>query len=224
MLILIAVIIYIIYRYRINQLLKLQKIRDHISKDLHDDIGSSLTNIAIMNEMARMETGRGGDPENILRKNAEDIHEVISSLSDIVWNVNPEFDDLSFLLARMRRYASETMESADIEFNLDFPELDQKILMNMAQRRDLYLVFKEGLNNLVKYSEAVHAYIILKIMNGEISLIIKDDGVGFDISSVSFGNGLKNMKQRTDAWGGTFTVESAPSGGTVLFMKMMVIK
>jgi two-component sensor histidine kinase len=224
LLILIAVIIYIIYRYRINQLLKLQYIRDKISKDLHDDIGSSLTNIAIMNEMVREETSRGGDTEKMLSRSAEDIHEVISSLSDIVWNVNPEFDDLSFLIARMRRYASEVLESADIDFNMDFPEFKQKVLMNMAQRRDLYLVFKEGLNNLVKYSKAEHAHISIKIINDEISLFIKDDGVGFEVSSVNFGNGLKNMKQRTESWGGTFTMESLLTQGTQLSIKMKVRK
>jgi signal transduction histidine kinase len=190
--------------------------RDNISRDLHDDIGSSLTNIAIMNELAREEIRRGGDMEKILSKSAEDIHEMISSLSDIVWNVNPEFDDLSFLIARMRRYASELLDNAEIDYTLDFPESEQKILMNMAQRRDLYLVFKEGLNNLVKYSGASHAEIRIKISGGDIFMKINDDGRGFEMEKVNAGNGLKNMRQRTEAWNGKFTIISRPGQGTEL--------
>jgi signal transduction histidine kinase/ligand-binding sensor domain-containing protein len=211
-----ATLINLIYRYRINQLIKLQKMRDRISRDLHDDIGSSLTNIAIMNEMAVMETRRGGDTENILRKSAEDIHEVISSLSDIVWNVNPVYDDLKFLFARMRWYASEVLENADILYALDIPEPGEKITMNMEQRRDFYLVFKEGLNNLVKYSKASKAEISIRVENNSVLMKISDDGKGFEPELVEFGNGLKNMRQRTEAWKGVFTVTSRPGQGTVL--------
>lgn len=217
-----AAIVYSIYRYRISQLVRLQKMRDHISRDLHDDIGSSLTNIAIMNEMAVQETRRGGDTERILLKSAEDIHEIISSLSDIVWNVNPEYDDLRFLLARMRRYALDLLDNTDISVSLDMAEPDEKIIMNMEQRRDLYMVFKEGLNNLVKYSGARHASVSIRVGQGIVGMKISDDGKGFVPERVEFGNGLKNMKQRTEAWKGTFRVVSAPGKGTELHFKIPV--
>lgn len=217
-----ASIVYLVYRYRINQLLRLQKMRDNISRDLHDDIGSSLTNIAIMNEMAVQETRRGGDPEKILSKSAEDIHEVISSLSDIVWNVNPEYDDLKFLLARMRRYALDLLENTDIVYELDIFEPEQKITMNMEQRRDFYMVFKEGLNNLVKYSGARNAWVSIALNNDILEMIIRDDGKGFEPEKVSFGNGMKNMRQRTEAWKGEFRVESSPGQGTGLRFKIPV--
>lgn len=211
-----ASIVYSIYRYRISQLVRLQKMRDHISRDLHDDIGSSLTNIAIMNELAVQETRKGGDTEKILLKSAEDIHEIISSLSDIVWNVNPEYDDLKFLLARMRRYALDLLDNTAISLSLDIAEPEEKTSMNMEQRRDLYMVFKEGLNNLVKYSGAGKAEISIIVEMGSVRMTISDDGKGFEPGSVEFGNGLKNMRQRTEAWKGTFRVDSAPGKGTKL--------
>lgn len=215
-LILVAAFIYSIYKYRINQLLKLQKMRDNISRDLHDDIGSSLTNIAIMNELAVQEKRRGGDPEKILSKSAEDIHEVISSLSDIVWNVNPVYDDLKYLMARMRWYASEVLDNTDILYSLDILEPDAKITMNMEQRRDFYLVFKEGLNNLVKYSGASKAEVMIKVEDDSVLMIIKDDGKGFEPENIEFGNGLKNMRQRTETWKGNFTIISKKGQGTEL--------
>jgi ligand-binding sensor domain-containing protein/two-component sensor histidine kinase len=216
MMLFIIALIYSIYRYRVSQLLKLQKMRDHISRDLHDDIGSSLTNIAIMNEMAIQEKRKGGDPEKILGQSAEDIHEVISSLSDIVWNVNPAYDDLKYLLARMRWYASELLENTEIIYKMEIEEPDEKISMNMAQRRDFYLIFKESLNNLVKYSNASKAEISIRIENDSVVMMISDDGNGFEPERIEFGNGLKNMKQRTEAWRGSFTLKSRPGQGTEL--------
>jgi two-component sensor histidine kinase len=209
-------VIYITYRYRINQLLKLQKMRDNISRDLHDDIGSSLTNIAIMNELAVQETRRGGDTEKILQRSAEDIHEVISSLSDIVWNVNPEYDDLKYLLARMRRYALDLLDSTEIVCRIEIMDLEEKISMNMEQRRDLYMIFKEGLNNLVKYSGAHKAEVFIGVENQSVRMAIIDDGKGFKPESVLYGNGLKNMRQRTHLWNGIFRIISAPGKGTEL--------
>lgn len=219
-----AATIYSLYRYRVTQLLKLQKMRDNISRDLHDDIGSSLTNIAIMNEMAKEETRRGGDPEKILSRSAEDIHEVISSLGDIVWNVNPVYDDLKYLLARMRWYASELLDRTEINYTLDIIEPEDRISMNMEQRRDFYLVFKEGLNNLVKYSKATKAEVLIKAEENSVIMKIRDNGTGFDPDQVEFGNGLKNMKQRTSAWKGRFSIQSKPGEGTELEFSFPVRK
>lgn len=220
--VLLIIMVYTIYRYRINQFLKLQKMRDNISRDLHDDIGSSLTNIAIMNELAVQETRSGGDTEKILLKSAEDIHEIISSLSDIVWNVNPEYDDLKFLLARMRRYALDLLDNTGMALSMDIVEPEDKIRMNMEQRRDLYLIFKEGLNNLVKYSKASKAEIRIRIEHNSVLLSIGDDGEGFEPGRVEFGNGLKNMRQRTEAWNGTFRIDSALRKGTKLHFTIPV--
>jgi signal transduction histidine kinase len=149
-------------------------------------------------------------------RSAEDIHEVISSLSDIVWNVNPEYDDLKFLMARMRRYALDILDNTEILYRVDISEPDGRVVMNMEQRRDLFMAFKEGLNNLVKYSGAKQAEIMIRLEDRTVQMKIKDDGRGFDPDQVEYGNGLKNMKQRTDNWSGVFTLTTAVGRGTEL--------
>ncbi len=210
----IAGILFGIYRYRINQLKKLLAIRNNISQNLHDDIGSSLSNINILNELARRHISEPDKSLIYLAKSSEDIQRISESLSDIVWNINPRYDDLQNLFVRMKRYAADMMDGKSISYELEFPEQVDKITLSMEKRRDLYLIFKEALNNMVKYSKAEQASVKLETDGKKIFLSVKDNGAGFDSNRVQYGNGITNMRQRALACAAILEINSSPGQGT----------
>jgi len=218
--------LYALYRYRIAQLLRLQEVRNNISRNLHDDIGASLSNINILNELAKRNMRDESKADLYLSKAGEDIQRISESLSDIVWNINPRYDDLANLFIRMKRYAADMLEGKSISAELVFPTIEHPVTLPMDQRRDFYLIFKEAVNNLVKYSKATQALVEVKLNSHSINLLIRDNGKGFDSTKVhaetSGGNGLYNMKQRADKWKGGLTIESLPGKGTVVRVSMRI--
>jgi ligand-binding sensor domain-containing protein/two-component sensor histidine kinase len=216
----ITAILYGLYKYRINQVNKMHAIRNNISRDLHDDIGASLSNINILNELAKRNAGDPVKSKEYLDKSGEDIQRISESISDIVWNINPRYDDVNNLLIKMKRYAADMMDGKNISYQIDIPDTAEKILLPMEKRRDMFLLFKEAVNNLVKYSDAKNALVKVVLDGKIISLLVKDDGKGFDRERIISGNGLHNMEQRAAAMGADFEIASAPGKGTELRLAM----
>lgn len=211
-------------RYQLKKKLEQQKsllaMRNNISQDLHDDIGASLSNINILNELARRNAAQPEKSKEYLSKASEDIQRISESLSDIVWNINPRYDDLQNLYIRMKRYAADMLDGKNINGQFEFPVTDTGLKLSMTQRRDLYLVFKEAVNNLVKYSHAKNATIRVQASDKMIELLVEDDGRGFDPAEQRPGNGLQNMQQRANASGATVSIQSAPGKGTRVHLAM----
>ena len=201
---------------------KLQIIRDEIARDLHDDIGASLSNINILNELARRNASNPEKAGEYLSKAAEDIQDISESLSDIVWNINPRYDNTEQLFVRMRRYAADMMDGRNIEYELMFPEHTTEINLDMDKRRDFYLIFKEAVNNMVKYSSAEKGLIRIEYENKLLRLTVKDNGIGFQVKEETYGNGLTNMKKRAAEIGGELIIQSAPGKGTELMLVLPV--
>ncbi len=197
---------------------KLQMIRDEIARDLHDDIGASLSNINILNELARRNALNPEKAEEYLSKAGEDIQSISESLSDIVWNINPRYDNPENLFIRMRRYAADMMDGKNINYEINFPASGDVIQMSMEQRRDFYLIFKEAVNNLVKYSEASHAVINIEQRPDSIYMSVKDNGKGFDANIVKEGNGLTNMQKRALDMKGELIISATPGKGTEVIL------
>ncbi len=218
----IAAGLYALYRYRIAELLRLQEVRNNISRNLHDDIGASLSNINILNELAKRNMQDETKAGLYLSKAGEDIQRISESLSDIVWNINPRYDDLENLFVRMKRYAADMLEGKDISAELLFPVITHPISLPMDQRRDFYLIFKEAINNLVKYSKATQALVEVQLNSHSINLLIRDNGRGFESNKAQPGNGLYNMRQRANKWKADFTVESLSGKGTVVKISMRI--
>jgi ligand-binding sensor domain-containing protein/two-component sensor histidine kinase len=216
------VLMYGVYRYRINQLKKLQAMRNSISRNLHDDIGASLSNIRILNELAKRNTHNSDRATGYLDTAAEDIQRISESLGDIVWNINPKYDEPEQLFIRMKRYAADIMDGKNIAGTFEFPEQDYGVKMTMDKRRDFYLIFKEAIHNLVKYSGTVTASVKVQVHKNGISLTIRDEGKGFDLSQVQQGSGLQNMQQRAAAWNGILDIDSKPGKGTTVYLFMPV--
>lgn len=214
-----AALLYALYRYRINQLLHLQQIRNRISADLHDELGSSLSSISIIGAMAQNNLPGQHPSKPLLERMVEEIQQISGSLDDIVWNISPKNDALSSLIARITRYASELFEAKQITFRFTMPEHIEQIRLSMEQRRNFYLIFKESVNNLAKYSCCTEAYISISIEQKNLLLTISDNGKGFDPDAASDRNGIHNLRARAEKLKGMIDIRSSPGKGTVIVLK-----
>ena len=215
--------LYFLYRYRLQQLRRTIEVRNTISQNLHDDIGASLSNIQMLNELTRRNLGDKNQAEEWLGQSDEDIRQVSESISDIVWNVNPRYDDLNNLFIRMKRYAADQLEAKNIQATLVFPENTVALHMPMEQRRDFYLIFKEAMHNMVKYSNATEASFTVLVNQRNIILLLTDNGKGFDKNNMKDGNGMENMQKRASKWKGSLQIESTPGLGNKLQLMMPVL-
>ena len=210
-------LVYFIYRIRIKQILKLYNLRSSIAKDLHDDVGSALSSIAMLSNIAQEgKTNAKLQPEEIFSRIGDTSKRMIDLMDDIVWSVNPDNDRFSNMLIRMREYAAEMLEAKNIEYSFKVSdEVDeQKIPMQM--RKDYFLIFKESINNLAKYAACTEASISIQKIKNQIVTVIADNGKGFDAQLLNSGNGLKNMQQRAAAIKGTVEINTAINKGTTV--------
>ncbi|RIW15776.1 hypothetical protein D0X99_10150 [Algoriphagus lacus] len=214
-------IVYLIYRMHVNRILAVVKLRSRLARDLHDDMGSTLSTINILSSMAK--TKIGTDPaksSEYISKISENSQRMMEAMDDIVWSIKPQNDTMEKLIARMREFANEALESKDILFNM---EIDEKVLgmkLSMDARRDLFLIFKEGINNAAKYSKASRLFISFALERSLFILKIKDYGVGFNLNDLDDGNGLENMKKRAANLNGSLTINSKPGEGTELILRI----
>ncbi len=216
----IAAIVYSIYRYRINQVLAIGRIRQTISKDLHDDIGATISSISILANMAKSDFVSDNKRNQFLETIQEESKHVSESLSDIVWSINPNNDSLEIMLARMQRYASELFEAKEIAYDFMLPQSVSEMTMEMDKRQHVYLIFKEAVNNLVKYSEAKQAEVKIEVTKKTFNMIISDNGKGFDVDAERSGNGIYNMKKRAETIDAEFKINTDYGKGTTISFLM----
>jgi two-component sensor histidine kinase len=214
---LILAIIYLIYNYRLNQILKLHQIRNRIARDLHDDIGATMSAVNITSKMLERKLDDKIEAKKLLENIQEDVKYVSESLDDIVWSINPENHEWSTLLSRMRRYASDIFENNSIQYEINFPEKISHEKLQVDVVKDFYLIFKEAVNNVAKHSQANYVKINLSIKN-KIELEIKDNGIGFDSKLPSDRNGLTNMKTRAKLINADFEITSEINLGTTIIL------
>src|SRR5262245_4445490 len=207
--------LYALYRYQLARLLELERVRTRIASDLHDDIGSNLSLIAMLSEVVLR--GRRGDAQTdeSLSLIASASRELVDSMSDIVWAVNPKKDSVRDLTKRMRRFASDVFSARNIAFKFLAPGEGQDAKIGADTRREVFLIFKEAVNNIARHSECAEAEIELKIAAGRLLLKLSDNGKGFDTSAASDGNGLVSMRQRAKKLGGELELISNGRGATV---------
>jgi signal transduction histidine kinase/ligand-binding sensor domain-containing protein len=208
---------------REERLLELEQVRRRIATDLHDDVGSSLTQISLLSEVVRQSVdGNGNGNGNAVNKPLTLIsqisQELVDSMSDIVWAINPNKDTLKDLSQRMRHFASDVLTARHIEFRFRTPDEDEEqgIKVGANLRREVYLMFKEAVNNLVKHSQCESAEIEFRVEMDTLFLRISDDGRGFDVEQESQGNGLQSMGERSRSLGGELEIETGKGKGTSL--------
>jgi two-component system sensor histidine kinase UhpB len=207
-------------RYNLRQRMKELELRNRIAADLHDEVGSSLSSIHMLSQMA---TQHGDDTKQkeILARMSTNAKETMDKMGDIVWMIKPGETEAGSLKQRMERFAYEISSSKNISLQLSLEELD-KAKFTMEQRKNTWLIFKEAVNNAVKYSNTERIEITSANQNKILVLEIKDFGNGFDTALIKKGNGLENMQQRATDLGASLQINSMPGkGSTVLFQLPM---
>lgn len=226
-----ALIIYAVYRYRINELLKRQAIRNKIAQDLHDNVGSTLSSISVYSQVAKIynQQQRTGELQQTLEKIGVTSSEMISEMSDIVWAINPRNDNMNTILQRMESYARPLLTSQGIVFHFTTDPAVKNVNLEMTRRKNFYLIFKEAVNNAIKYSGCKNLEVTIHIRNHQLELMVKDDGIGFDTEKVHIhasqslsGNGLRNMEMRAAEMKGNLVMHSAPGKGTAIKLQFAI--
>ena len=208
-------VVYSFFRIRINQLKKFFKLRTKISQDLHDEIGSTLTSISILSKVSESNIEKDKTKASeLLKKITEQSQNIQQNMSDIVWSIRPDNDKMENLVIRMREYLGQTAEARNliVEFYADEKVLKKNL--SMQQRQHVFLIFKEAVNNAVKYSQGKKISVFLGKKDIHIKLLIADDGLGFDPGKITSSSGLKNMQDRAKELKGTLSVKSSPGSGT----------
>lgn len=196
--------------------------RDRIGREMHDDIGSALTTILYLSD--DLKTKNKDSDSNIAEKISSTASGIVDNMNEIIWSMNRQYDTLDDLIAYTRQHAVEFLRNHSLNYHFDVPESIPDIPISGEQRRNIFLVIKESLNNIVKHSCATEVNISFCFKEG-IQVCIHDNGKGVEtLSQRRFGNGLKNMQQRMESIGGNFSIENN-SGTTVqLFCPLNEIK
>jgi PAS domain S-box-containing protein len=203
-------------RSREERIAEIERVRRRIAIDLHDDIGSSLTQISLLSEVVRRQLGGSSELEKPLDMIAGSSRELIDAMSDIVWAISPQRDHLTDLTHRMRRFAADTLTARNIEFTMDLPAPAEDVKLEGNLRREVFLIFKEALNNAVRHSHCTRAEIELRLEGHSLRLRVRDNGMGFDTGRASDGHGLNSMSSRASGIGARFELASQLGQGSVI--------
>ncbi len=214
-------LIYALYHYRLQQAVKLERVRMRIAHDLHDDIGSSLSQVSILSEVVRQrvnaEDEAVGKPLSLISRIST---EAVDSMSDIVWAINPQKDRLRDLTRRMRQFAGEVFTARNIAFRFEAPDSRADIKLEPDTRRQIFLIFKEAVNNVARHSRCAQAEIHFFVEGGGLVLQISDDGKGFQVAEDADGNGLISMRKRAESLPATLRILSEENRGTTVILRV----
>ncbi|MGB4988351.1 MAG: ATP-binding protein, partial [Pyrinomonadaceae bacterium] len=215
---------------REERIAELQRVRTRIANDLHDDIGSSLTQIAVLSEVARERSAlmANGDLQLPLERIKTVSKDLVATMADVVWAINPKKDFLHDLVQRMRRFGSDVFTGRNIRFEFHTPEDQDHHALGANTRRELLAIFKEAVNNIARHSECTVAKVDFSTDGDLLILRISDNGKGFDMSQVlttdfspeNGGNGLINIRRRAQELGGDCEIKSDMGGGTNIVVRI----
>ncbi len=199
--------------------------RLRISRELHDEVGSTLSGILMYSHLTREQiyAAKTEEVEKSLNNIQQSAVEMVEKLSDIVWLVNPEKDSLKKLIERLEQYAEDMAIIKGMEVKIAISPKLVNINLPVKSRRNIYLFCKEAINNAVKYSRANVIELQMKeTENKKIEISVTDDGKGFDTAKVRNGNGLINMQQRAEDTGGEYSLQTFPGRGTKISLTFKI--
>lgn len=219
----IASFIYYLYMLKINRIRSEEQIRNKIARDLHDDIGSTLSGINLYSKMALSKNeGDNIDVKQILQKIEQRTGNMMEAMSDIVWSINPHHDTVADMLVRMKEYAGEILEAKEIAYQFVDGDNISSQKLSLDIRKEIFLIFKEAVNNAAKHACCKTVVISITTAQGSLILRVTDDGKGIADSIRSSGNGLKNMKERAVQIKGSLMVESVVRKGTMITLRVPI--
>ena len=206
------ILVYGLYRYKIGQVLKLLRVRQSIATDLHDDIGSTLSNINILTALSKKSLKDTAKVIFFLDRISEEAQASSQSLDDIIWSINTKNDNWEETFSRMRRYAAEVLESSNILYVIKLEKPAGVNRLKTDKRRDVFLIYKEILNNIHKHAAATNVSIEMGFAGQQLVMVIRDNGKGFDKKAHTHRNGLKNLSSRVTRWKGKIDIETNVKG------------
>ena len=199
----------------------LQKERARIAKDIHDDLGADLTQIAFLGELAQQDRSEPDKVAERIGTISSTARQAVKSLDEIVWAVNPRNDTLPHLIDYAGQFAVDYLRPAGIRCRLDFPEQIPSRELSTNLRHNLFLVIKEALHNIVKHASATEIWLRVDLQEEMLEVIIEDNGRGFaQAPDNALADGLRNMRQRLAEIGGECRVESQPATGTRVILHL----
>jgi len=207
---------------RLERQQALERERARIARDLHDDLGASLTQIGLAAEMGRRDSLTPDEMKQHSAQVASRVRSLARELDAIVWTVNPRNDSLDKLASYLCQFSQEFFRHAPVRCRLDVAEDIPALPVTPEIRHDLYLVTKEAMNNVLKHSGATEVWLRLRMNDGAFEVTIEDNGRGFSPEAMSDSerNGLRNMRSRVEELHGRFTIRSAPGSGTTLELRL----
>lgn len=231
---LIIIVVYFVYwRMRLIQKARLETLtrekeqavmksiyeqRLNISKDMHDEIGSGLTHIAMLSEVIAVRSQAPNEIKKEIHTITDTARALIQNMSEIIWALNPHNESLSNLIAYLREQTNKYFEPFDVEYALQVADNIPEVRLNNIQRRNLFLVTKETLNNALKHARASAVKLVVRVEGTSLAFEVCDNGRGFDIDNIRrSANGLRNMRSRMEEINGTFEITSSASGTSVRY-------
>jgi ligand-binding sensor domain-containing protein/signal transduction histidine kinase len=217
--------IYAIHRARLHRELAMERVRSRIATDLHDDIGASLSQIAVLSEVVRWRVdARDAAVAGPLARIGDISRETVDSMSDIVWAINPRHDRLSDLIGRMRRFAQDLLSAGKIQFELEVRG-SADVPLNADARRDVFLIFKESLHNALRHSECNAIRVDVDVQSRWLKLRVADNGRGFSVGQEpNKGEGLASMRRRAAKLGASITIAATEGTGTSIELALPLLK
>ncbi len=217
--------VFSIFKFRVEAVRRIEqakvvereRFRERMARDFHDEAGNKITKMSLLTEIVRRQLGSSTTFEPLLAQMEENIQELRAGMRDFIWVLDPVNDNLYDTLIRLKDFGNGLFVYSSTHFTTEgIHETMRTVPIDGSQRRHLLLIFKEAMNNCVKYAEADEAILSVKKQDDLLELRFSDNGNGFDLEKTSGGNGLKNMKARVEKMGGDFSIQSEPGGGTTV--------
>lgn len=216
-------VVILIYRARVDRLRELENLRVRIAADLHDDVGSRLTKVAMMTELADREMQTSSPGKSHILNISRTVRDITRAMDEIVWTINPRNDTIENLANYIFHYAQEYFQNTGVRCRLDLPTDLPDERVSTEERHNLFMAVKEALNNILKHAAASEVHIALKIMDRTMTISISDNGRGYHAMTPDpTGDGMRNMRHRLEKIGGRFEIARNAGGGTLITMRLPV--
>ena len=218
----IAALAYWMHTRRLQQQLAIERVRSHIAMDLHDDIGAGLSRISVIGEALKSRLRESDDEvERMLNDIGDSSRRLVADMGDIVWSLNPRHDRIAELASRLRSFGTDVLEMRGVAWSVDSPDEELHQSVPLAARRQIYLVFKEGIHNIAKHSNAKSANLRLWFQDGYVCGELTDDGSG-TAALTGRGNGIPSMRARVKQLSGSIEISSSAGKGTSIRVKVPI--
>ncbi|MFC4262746.1 ATP-binding protein [Ferruginibacter yonginensis] len=204
-----------LFKFRLNQLRRINQFRANISQDLHDDVGATLSSINILSTMLSESTTLADKPKTYVQKINTDVQQLQLKLDEIIWSLKKEENSIQQIFNKLINYGTYIFDAKNINFTHQLPNDAATIFVPNQHKRSIYLLVKEALNNIAKHSQAQHAALLFTHTNKQLSIVIKDDGKGINQANIDKRNGIKGMHQRATEIGAQVFIDSSSKGTTI---------